>query len=560
VDPLYTGFLTAMPNATSPNGPAWLELGYDLNSAGRLILTNDGVMMLHQNCIFSSVIIQGTVLSPGTHYYAELAASFPNSFAAGGSGSLTVQPYGPPPPSAPQITTQPLPAAVYAGSPTQFVATASGTSPLCYQWQKGTNAVYANLTDAGEVSGSKTNTLVFNGAVPGDAADYRLIVTNAVGAAISQAATLTVLFSDTNRPAITALNPPVGATVSTLTQIQVTFSKTVIGVDAEDLQINGAPAGFLSGSGPNYILSFSQPPAGTVQITWDVYSGISDLSGNPFDPSVSWTYQLLDNIPPMLASTAPAAAATVDHLTQAQVFFSKAVSGVDAADLLVNGLPATNVTCNGFGPYNFQFAQPAQGVVQFSWAAGHNIRDSASNLFGGTGWSVTLDPAAASALTNLVINELLAANISTDGLADEDGQLGDWIELYNRGVAPVNLGGWSLTDSADQPAQWTFPATNIAPGQYLVVFASGKDRRIPGANLHTSFKLSSVGGYLGLFSSDFPPQVVHEYAPGYPEQRNDISYGLDSANSHKYFAVQTPGGPNSLNTLAGLVAPVHLSV
>jgi hypothetical protein len=560
VDPLYAGYLTAMPKFVASNSAAWFEVGYDLNSAGRLILTNGGVMMLHQNCIFSSVIIQGAALSAGTHYYAELAANFPNNFAAGGSGSLTVQPYGPPPQFAPQITTQPLSAAVYTGSPTQFVATASGTSPLYYQWQKGTNAAYVNLTDAGDVSGSKTNILVFNAVVPGDAADYRLIVTNAVGAATSQVATLTVLFTDTNRPAITALNPPAGATVSTLTQIQVTFSKTVIGVDAEDLQINGAPAGFLSGSGSNYLFSFSQPPAGTVQITWDVDSGISDLSGNPFDPSVSWTYRLLDNIPPILASTVPAAAATVDRLAQAQVFFSKAVSGVDAADLLVNGLPATNVSGSGFGPYTFQFAQPAQGVVQFSWAAGHNIRDSASNLFGGTGWSVTLDPAAASALTNLVINEILAANVSTDGLADEDGQLSDWLELYNRGVAPVNLGGWSLTDSTDQPAQWTFPATNIAPSQYLVVFASGKDRRTPGANLHTNFKLSSVGGYLGLYSSDFPPQVVHEYAPGYPEQRNDISYGLDGANSQKYFAVQTPGGPNSSNTLAGLVAPVHLSV
>ena len=559
VDPLYTGYLTPMPNATSPNGPAWLELGYDLNSAGRLILTNGGLMVLHQNCIFSSVIIQGAALSAGTHYYAELAASFPNNFAAGGSGSLTVQPYGPPPQFPPQITTQPLSATLYTGSPTQFVSTASGASPLHYQWQKGTNAVYANLTDAGDVSGSKTNILVFNGVVLGDAADYRLIVTNALGAATSQVATLTVLFTDTNRPAITTLNPPAGATVSTLTQIQVTFSKNVIGVDAEDLQIDGAPAGFLSGSGSNYLFGFSQPPAGTVQITWDVDSGISDLSGNSFNPSVTWTYQLLDNIPPVLVSTAPAAAATVDRLTQAQVFFSKAVSGVDAADFLVNGLPATNVTGSGFGPYSFQFAQPAQGVVGFSWAAGHNIHDSASNLFGGSGWSVTLDPAFASALTNLVINEFLAANVSTNGLVDEDGQLSDWLELYNRGTAPVNLCGWSLTDSADQPAQWTFPATNIAPGQYLVVFASGKDRRTPGANLHTNFKLSAAGAYLGLYGSDFPPQVVYEYAPGYPEQRNDISYGLDSANSQKYFAVQTPGGPNSSNTLAGLVAPVHLS-
>src|SRR6185369_6774089 len=71
VDPNYVGYKTPMPNATSPNGPAWFEVNYDLNSAGRLILTNGGIMVLHQNCMFSNVTIQGTPLSAGTHYYSE---------------------------------------------------------------------------------------------------------------------------------------------------------------------------------------------------------------------------------------------------------------------------------------------------------------------------------------------------------------------------------------------------------------------------------------------------------------------------------------------------------
>jgi hypothetical protein len=219
------------------------------------------------------------------------------------------------------------------------------------------------------------------------------------------------------------------------------------------------------------------------------------------------------------------------------------------------------VTGTGFGPYIFQFAQPTPGSVTFSWAGGHSIRDLASNLFAGTGWTVTLNPAvAASALTNIVINEFLAANVNTAGLKDENLELSDWIELYNRGGADVNLAGWSLTDQADQPALWTFPATNLPAGGYLVVFASGKDRRIAGARLHTSFALGSGGDYLGLYNADFPPQVAHEYAPRFPEQRNDISYGLDGAGHARYFAVQTPGGPNSSSTLTGVVAAVHFSV
>ncbi|HEY5914693.1 MAG TPA: lamin tail domain-containing protein, partial [Verrucomicrobiae bacterium] len=102
--------------------------------------------------------------------------------------------------------------------------------------------------------------------------------------------------------------------------------------------------------------------------------------------------------------------------------------------------------------------------------------------------------------------------------------------------------------------------TNINSGQYLVLFASGKNRRIPGARLHTNFKLGTAGNYLGLYAGDLPPCVAHEYAPQYPEQRSDVSFGLDATGNPRYFAIQTPGGPNSTSTLTGAVAAVHYSV
>ncbi len=92
VDPDYTGYLTTMPNATSPNGPALFEVNYDLNSSGTLTLVNGGQMNLHQNCTFAAVTIEGVSLSAGTHLYSELSANFPNNFLSGGSGSITVIP------------------------------------------------------------------------------------------------------------------------------------------------------------------------------------------------------------------------------------------------------------------------------------------------------------------------------------------------------------------------------------------------------------------------------------------------------------------------------------
>lgn len=108
---------------------------------------------------------------------------------------------------------------------------------------------------------------------------------------------------------------------------------------------------------------------------------------------------------------------------------------------------------------------------------------------------------------------------------------------------------------------WTFPARSLAPGGYLVVFASGKDRRPtnPASPLHTNFKLGNAGESLGLYSPDSPRVWQHGFAP-YPEQRNDISYGYDPGGNERYFDVPTPGAPNGVSTIAGVCAPVHLNV
>jgi hypothetical protein len=70
----------------------------------------------------------------------------------------------------------------------------------------------------------------------------------------------------------------------------------------------------------------------------------------------------------------------------------------------------------------------------------------------------------------------MADNEST--LADEDGAFPDWIEIYNPSASPVNLLGYFLTDDKNDPTRWAFPDIT-APGAYLVVFASGKNRVNP---------------------------------------------------------------------------------
>src|ERR1700744_5791374 len=120
------------------------------------------------------------------------------------------------------------------------------------------------------------------------------------------------------------------------------------------------------------------------------------------------------------------------------------------------------------------------------------------------------------------ITEFMASNTQT--LADEDGDFSDWIELQNTTTNTVSLLNWSLSDSSGNPGKWRFPATNMAPNSFMVVFASGKDRAVAGQELHTNFKLSAGGEYLGLFEAD--GSAASELSPQYPAQFPDVSYGI----------------------------------
>jgi len=133
--------------------------------------------------------------------------------------------------------------------------------------------------------------------------------------------------------------------------------------------------------------------------------------------------------------------------------------------------------------------------------------------------------------TSLVISEFMASNSSSlplgvGDLVDEDGDSSDWIEIYNPTDEAINLSGWYLTDDIGDLTRWEFPyGTQLGPDEFLVVFASEKDRAIAGSELHTNFRLSIDGGYLALVESD-GLTIAHEYTPRYPKQLNDISYGL----------------------------------
>ncbi|MFP6875097.1 MAG: lamin tail domain-containing protein [Verrucomicrobiales bacterium] len=136
--------------------------------------------------------------------------------------------------------------------------------------------------------------------------------------------------------------------------------------------------------------------------------------------------------------------------------------------------------------------------------------------------------AAPACAQSVFISEFMASN--RDSLDDADGESSDWIELFNASDRPVDLDGWHLSDDPSNLTMWRFPGVTIGAGGFMVIFASDKNLRDPDGQLHTNFKLTSSGEYLALIRAD-GITVAHEYAPSYPAQVTDVSYGLSMGRS-----------------------------
>ena len=97
-------------------------------------------------------------------------------------------------------------------------------------------------------------------------------------------------------------------------------------------------------------------------------------------------------------------------------------------------------------------------------------------------WMILIPASAMTEGSPLQISEFAAEG--AQDWKDEDGDTSDWIEIQNVSRALASLEGWTLGDSSRRRPPWRFPSTNLPPGQFLMVFASGKNRREPGGRLH----------------------------------------------------------------------------
>lgn len=91
------------------------------------------------------------------------------------------------------------------------------------------------------------------------------------------------------------------------------------------------------------------------------------------------------------------------------------------------------------------------------------------------------------------ISEVQPRNLH--GVAGADGVPRPWIELVNRGDTAVSLEGWTLSNSAGNPALWPFPAgTVLPPNSHTLVFADARPEAGTSTEWHAGFGLDPLSG------------------------------------------------------------------
>ena len=150
------------------------------------------------------------------------------------------------------------------------------------------------------------------------------------------------------------------------------------------------------------------------------------------------------------------------------------------------------------------------------------------------------------------LNEFLAINDSYG--TDDTGARPDWIELFNGSDGSVSLFGYSLTDKPDTDAvKWIFPDITLQRGDFLIVWASGRDISHADSALHTHFKLDGDGEMIILRNAE--GECIDSVS--FDEQEPDVSLGRipDGTGNFVSCFPPTPGSPNSYHVELFMTPP-----
>ena len=134
---------------------------------------------------------------------------------------------------------------------------------------------------------------------------------------------------------------------------------------------------------------------------------------------------------------------------------------------------------------------------------------------------------------------------------DAYGDRSDWVELVNRSSAACSLSGYYLSDDRNDLRKWPLPARTLAPGEYLLVFLSGRDS--VGQEIHAPFSVSEKDEGCFLYRA---AELDVELLPCPKDLPQNLSVGLDAAGQLLYYAYPTPGYANAQSFSGPLPASI----
>ncbi|MFT5109347.1 MAG: hypothetical protein ACI9UA_004994, partial [Pseudoalteromonas tetraodonis] len=436
--------------------------------------------------------------------------------------------------------------------------------------------IYWGNNDAGTTAGSWDNAInlgaqngAFSSAISGLAPStiyyFRCFASNGSG---EDWANSTATFSTGAPP-----NPP------------TVVNNPATGIGFIEADLNGAVTS-TGGETPNVTIFYGDNDGGTIAGNWD--EGVS--IGAQSDAFTSDLFGLTNNTTYFYRAFAQnsggSAWAPSSESFTTNAFSPPAVSNIAARNITgAAALIGGEVTATGDDPplitiyWGDNDAGTSAGTWDNSIDLGAQSSDFASSVTGlsslttyhfrafaqnaaGSAWADSTASFTTLEVSELIINEFMASNNggasnNPNGWYPIANQVAstseDWIEILNTGNSSLNLGGWFLSDDTTDLIKWSFPEpTNLAAGEFLIVYASGSGIPDANGNLHTNFRLASGGEYLALVRPS--ESIASEFGPGgndYPSQDEDISYGLHPNTSDEvYFSSPTPGAINDSNGIA----------
>jgi len=136
----------------------------------------------------------------------------------------------------------------------------------------------------------------------------------------------------------------------------------------------------------------------------------------------------------------------------------------------------------------------------------------------------------------IIANEFLASSETCCG-TEIFVSAEDFVELYNYGNAPVNIGGWGFSDSEGEVAT-VAPDTTIPAGGYLILWYTGETNGFP----EIDAKLSSGGE--SIYGEDSSGTAI--FSVSFDAQDEDVSYGRYPDGSDTWQQMNpTPGTSNT---------------